>query len=614
MKLYKNARRFNIHGIGAKMIGNSILVIALIMIMSFVAIYYTFSVNLKNNIKSELLKKVETICALESGFLGNADEYSFNPEHIRIYETLTDANIMHMDVATMMMEAEYNNDKRPVDIVQLDSVTSERDYQKHERFYIIETLETYFFKQILSGQSVADIRQFTFSKDDVIVAGAPLRNNQDEIVGGIVLIRPTTVLHEQTNMMLRVILMVGAAGFFLAIVMAVTASKNLVDPLIGITEGTRRMVDGNYGELINIYTGTELDALAGTLNTLSQRLDDTFKNLCQEKDKLNLIMNSIDEGIIAVDWYMNVLHCNQTFMEMLAVNKIPDSIGVDTQIGKALHDSMRQRESVKCEWTDESGRHLKATASPFSRDGRLIIGAVCLVHDISEAERLEQLRRDYVANISHELRTPLTGIRGMVEPLMDGIFETEQERQDCYKIIYNETVHLEKLIGDMLDISRLQDGRVIIDMEPLEVDEILKSALRRVERTAESAGVALNLELEGDHIACMGNEDRILQVATVFLDNALRFTPTGGSITVTAREIGKCVRISVRDTGCGIEPKDLPYIWDRFYKVDKSRMRTPGTGLGLAIAKLIVQLMHGEIGVISQPEKGAEFWFTLNKA
>ncbi len=252
-----------------------------------------------------------------------------------------------------------------------------------------------------------------------------------------------------------------------------------------------------------------------------------------------------------------------------------------------------------------------AVVSPV-RPGRGEVGAVCLLTDVSESSRLDQLRRDYVANVSHELRTPLTGIRGMVEPLMDGFIDTEEERQECYAVIHRETVRLEKLVGEMLDMSRLQDGRAGVELEPMELPGILQSAIRDMKPLAEQAGVRLALEMDGSRLACMGNEGRIMQVLVILLDNAIDFTPQGGKVTVIARSTGDSrVAVSVADTGCGIEPRDIPMIWERFYKVDRSRMRTKGTGLGLAIAKLVVELMGGEITVQSEMGKGSVFTFTL---
>ena len=256
---------------------------------------------------------------------------------------------------------------------------------------------------------------------------------------------------------------------------------------------------------------------------------------------------------------------------------------------------------------------LQATVTARRDENGEIEGVVCLMRDVSEAQRVEQMRRDYVANVSHELRTPLTGIRGMVEPLIDGCYDTEEERQECYRIILKETIRLEKLVGEMLDMSRLQEGRVKVELEPLELTGILYAAVHSMKPIAEEAGIDLSVVTDGTRLACMGNEDRITQVLVILIDNALSFTPRGGSVTVFARDNGETVLVGVRDTGCGIDPKDMPMIFDRFYKVDKSRLRTEGTGLGLSIAKLLTQLMGGEITVKSELGVGSEFTLTLRK-
>ena len=196
---------------------------------------------------------------------------------------------------------------------------------------------------------------------------------------------------------------------------------------------------------------------------------------------------------------------------------------------------------------------------------------------------------------------------------MDGYIDTEEEKADCYRVIYQETLRLEKLVREMLDMSRLQDGRVTLEMEELELPGIIDAAVRRMKPMADEASVALVADTGGARLRCMGNEDRILQVLIIFIDNALSFTPSGGRVTIYAREEQERVRVGVVDTGVGIEPKDLPFIWERFYKADKSRMRTSGTGLGLAVAKLVVELMGGEIGVNTKVGEGSEFYFTLNK-
>jgi len=283
------------------------------------------------------------------------------------------------------------------------------------------------------------------------------------------------------------------------------------------------------------------------------------------------------------------------------------------ELKNLLQKSLESGKPENATLTTPSGRRIFAAAQPIARQSIGLPGAVCLLRDVSESERLEQLRRDYVANISHELRTPLTGIRGMVEPLIDGYMETEEEKQSCYRVIYDETLRLEKLVQEMLDMSRMQDGKYKIELEELDASHVMKAAYARVQRPMEQAGISLRYETDSSSLPCLGNEDRILQVLIIFLDNALSFTPAGGSVTLFARTGAEEITLGVRDTGVGIEQKDLPYIWERFYKADKSRHRSTGTGLGLAIAKLAVEHMQGTIECRSEPGHGAEFCIRLKK-
>lgn len=585
--------------------------VSIVIIVTLSVIFLSVESYMHDYVLADLLSSAKSVASLES----DREEQKWDKQHVEFFEKLTGATVMYMDTTIMYSHSDYRSDvETSREIIKFDVMDPAAEEGNVERIYILDSLEQYDFQKILEGDYFADIRSFTFSEEALIVAGAPIYDSHGKVTAGVVLVQNTDVIDSQMDRLGGVMLAVGAISIFFTALGTFLNSRRLVEPIQQITIGTRRLAEGQYGEMINSRnTGTELDALVGTLNTLSWRLKDVFDSLNQEHDKHELVLNSLNEGIIGVDWYMNVLHCNNPFLEMAEINSAPEKLDLTTVTGKTLFDSMRTKERVNGRWQTENGRSILIMASPLYGNGRMVIGSVGIVVDVSESERMEQIRRDYVANISHELRTPLTGIRGMVEPLMDGIFETEEERQDCYSVIYQETLRLEKLIQDMLDMSRLQDGRLTIETEPLIVDEILAFAMRRVSKTAADSGIELSLKLEGENIECIGNEDRILQVITIFLDNAVNFTPPGGKITITAQNRENDVLVSVRDTGCGIEPKDLPYIWERFYKTDKSRMRTPGTGLGLAIAKLIIELMDGEIGVHSQPGKGAEFWFTLKK-
>jgi signal transduction histidine kinase len=587
-------------GIGAKAtfshISLAVLVIFFVSISMFVAAY-SF---MRDDRKQSLLHEAQAIAQMESGTAGG-----FDMEQMLMYESLSDAKILYIEpnyVATYLALA------GDLPISGGAKVSLDAPLYKLE---IADTLDKYFIARILSGESVADIRSFKFVRGDVLFAGAPVVGAQGAAKGGIVLIQSADVFRERLTVMLFMLFIVSAISIALAIAVSWLLSGRLTSPIVEITGGARRLAEGWYGQFIEVRTTDEIGELAQTLNTLSVRLKNVVGRLREERDKLDLIIDGIGEGIIAVDRAMRVVHCNEAFLRLAELGRKPMRVFPTEAYGAALAQCMQSRRRERAIWTIGGERRLAAIASPLLAEG-IVIGAVCLIQDVSEAERLEQMRRDYVANVSHELRTPLTGIRGMVEPLLDGFIETEEEKQDCYRIIYQETIRLEKLIREMLDMSRLQDGRLTIEIEELEANGILEAAVRRVAQTAAEAGVKLEMEA-GAHVVCLGNEDRILQALTILLDNALSFTPSGGHVTAYARDAGAHAVLGVRDTGCGIEPKDLSYIWERFYKVDKSRTRTSGTGLGLAIAKLIVELMGGEIGVSSEPGRGADFWFTLKK-
>ena len=603
-KSYKNM------GIGAKTLFSHIsLALFVVLLASVLSYVLTFRYVRQSHI-SDLLRKAqrisESVHTVSDGGLRPA------PRVVRIYQDLTDARVFFLEPGNDKMRLwQY----RPPRGVEKPQANNEDDMQWVD---IISAIDLQFFTRILQGEQVSAMQRFEFAEGEVVFAGAPIYDEDGGVVGGVVLAQPVEQLR-QLNRKIRVLmLIVIGISLLMAVVMAMQQTWTLVRPIQRITRAARRLTDeSDYAERITGLPNDEIGDLGRTMNSMAARLLDAIKNLRKERDKLGLVISGIGEGLIAVDYKGRIVHYNPVFLELMEVDGIDglwDLEDVNIQALKALlKRCMETGKPESLSWQNHTQRALYAGASPFQDDNGEIIGSVCLLRDMSEAVRMEQLRRDYVANISHELRTPLTGIRGMVEPLIDGCMDTEEERQDSYRVILKETIRLEKLVGEMLDMSRLQDGRVSVELEPLELPGILEAAARSMRQIASEAGVALNVETDGSTLSCMGNEDRITQVLVILIDNALSFTPSGGTVTVYARDGDDHVAVGVRDTGCGIEPKDLPFIWERFYKADRSRMRTTGTGLGLAIAKLVTELMGGSIGVVSEPGKGSDFTFTLRK-
>ncbi|HXE95938.1 MAG TPA: ATP-binding protein, partial [Dongiaceae bacterium] len=242
-------------------------------------------------------------------------------------------------------------------------------------------------------------------------------------------------------------------------------------------------------------------------------------------------------------------------------------------------------------------------------------GVVAVFHDISDLKKLEKVRRDFVANVSHELRTPVTVIRGYAETLLAGALTTDPERAGSFvEKIHNHAERLASLIGDLLTLSELESGEMAVQPAPLRIAEAAGHACALLEEKADAKRITIDLAPLREAPPVLADRGKLEQVLINLLDNAIKYTPENGSISISATAADDMVRIAVSDTGVGIPPKELPRIFERFYRVDPARSREQGgTGLGLSIVKHIVQLHEGTVAVESTPGKGSTFSFTLKK-
>jgi two-component system phosphate regulon sensor histidine kinase PhoR len=261
-------------------------------------------------------------------------------------------------------------------------------------------------------------------------------------------------------------------------------------------------------------------------------------------------------------------------------------------------------------------KHILVHWVPLMEEG-VLIGAVAVFHDITELKTLERIRKDFVANVSHELRTPVSVIKGYAETLLsEGDALTPEKTAQFAGIIHNHAERLANLINDLLALSRIESGAMPMEPMPVSVEPAVSRAVRLLEQKWSDKGITVTIaEALGGMPPVLADQQRLEQVLVNLLDNAIKFTPAEGRITVSAADRGTHVRIDVADSGCGIPPKDLQRIFERFYRVDTARSRElGGTGLGLAIVKHIVQAHGGSVSVESTPGKGSTFSFTLKKA
>jgi two-component system phosphate regulon sensor histidine kinase PhoR len=362
----------------------------------------------------------------------------------------------------------------------------------------------------------------------------------------------------------------------------------------------------------------ELGELAASLSRTAGQLHELVDNVSLESARREAILASMVEGVLAVDNQLRVTFCNASFGRAVGMRgPVPEHLPVVElvrdprfidMLGRVLvtHESVKQRMQLAA----AEGRAFEVQAAPLSMGARR--GAIAILHDITDLERLERVRKDFVANVSHELRTPLTAIRGYAETLLDGALEDQENNRKFLEIIRSHSIRLNNIASDLLVLSELESGRPPAAPEPVPVQAALDSAIRTLESEAAVRGV--NLRAGGlEPARVMGHRIRLEQAFVNLLDNAVKFNRPGGEVRVETHLTGDGkVRVVISDTGIGIPSEDVPRIFERFYRVDKARSReVGGTGLGLSIVKHVIERMGGCITVASELGKGTSFTITL---
>ena len=396
----------------------------------------------------------------------------------------------------------------------------------------------------------------------------------------------------------------------------------ITEPLQEVNQIAKEYGRGNLRVRANEDHIGEAGELAESFNSMADKLSKSINELTNERNKLENIFNVISEGIMVFNRDGTVTFTNGTMADIFS--KVPRKNNFSEKIQIVPFEEFWE-DLAECMETGEEKKHTIENTSyayeytivpRFDANDDACIGATGFFRDITEEHKLDMTRRDYVANISHELRTPLQTLRGLIEPLADGMVKKDEDRMRYYDIILNETLRLSRLIDDMLELSKLQSGTIAFQMYPFDLNELLNSILARFTPVMKDAGIFFSVHSTTDKLpTVIGNPDRVNQILVILLDNAKKYTPEGGSITITSdynEEIGK-VYISVSDTGQGIHEYDINHIFERFFKADRARGKK-GTGLGLSIAKELLTYMGEDITVESEYGHGTKFTFTLKKA
>ena len=378
------------------------------------------------------------------------------------------------------------------------------------------------------------------------------------------------------------------------------------------------MAEGDLdSEQIRSLATESTEELASAFIRMSEAIRGTVRDLSGERNKLTAVLDTMADGIVVVDAGARVSLMNQAAQLLLDVRTTDiqgtplSEIARDHELLELVSSTLQAHEMRQAHLDLLRQRRLvSAIAIPLGGDGE---GVLLSLHDLTAFRQLETTRREFVSNVSHELRSPLASIRSMVETLSGGAIDDRQTAADFIARIEQDVRRMDTLVSELLELSRLESGQIALDVRPLRLKPIAVDTAAAFHDRSSGRGVLVAVEMPDDLPLVSGESEKIRQVLTNLMDNALKFTPPGGTITLSALPDQRNVTTRVANTGDGIAPEHLPHVFERFYKVDRSR-HDRGTGLGLAIVKHIVLAHGGEVDVESSLGEGATFTFTLPRA
>ena len=427
---------------------------------------------------------------------------------------------------------------------------------------------------------------------------------------------PLTEVNAYSAHINYVVAIAAAIASALAIVVALLIAKVTTNPVRKLTQMSRRIAKGELDQRIHVSSRDEIGELAQTFNQMSAKLREMVALISGTRDKMAAILSNMADGALIIDGQGKVAMANDAAERILGIKEEEMlsrsfiEVARDHELADILTRCMEtgEQQSGQAE-TELDRRFLRMIATPIETDGEA--GSLIIIQDFTEQRRLETVRRDFVSNISHELRTPLASIKALSETLCEGAIADESVARDFLERINVEVDKLGQMVQELGQLSRIESGEVAFNMEPIEIGDVIAWVGQRLRPQADRAGLSLTMEVPATLPQALADREQVEYVLLNLLHNAIKFTPHGGQIVLSARVAGDyAIAVSVADTGIGIPPEDISRIFERFYKADQARAGG-GTGLGLAIAKHIIHAHGGQISAESTEGKGSTFTFTL---
>lgn len=464
------------------------------------------------------------------------------------------------------------------------------------------------------------IRYSTTIEQNMLYVAIPFYQN-NHLLGIVRTATTLTPIEESYTSTKTVILSALVVTIFITILVGAWLAYKNTKPIKEITAIAERIADGHISERIHLHTNDEIEVLAHTLNHLTSKLEEKIIEIDSEAKKLSLILENMDNAVILLDSYGNVTTANKTAKELFAIS--PSMLGKHSisVIGNSLITSTatdvlssKQSKSIHLKIKiQDTPKTFQIFFAPIE-SGDDTTSVLSVFHDVSVMQEIYDRQVDFVTNASHELATPLTSIKGFAETLLDGALESPALSQKFVGIIHTESERMHRLIKDLLQLAKLdtKEYRKQIQLDDIDIKQVFQAAAQKLLPLITDKNQTFSLDVPQDLPTLKANYDWMMQLIINLVENAIKYTPNQGEIVLKCWQQEDHIWVSVKDSGIGIAPADLPFVFDRFYRADRARSRKEGgSGIGLSLVRFIVEIFGGKIKVESKINIGTTFTFNI---
>lgn len=593
------------------------LVFVLLLLLAFQIVGAVFVQRLKSENLKAFKQRVELTPYVDNSLITSLSMADANKSDRQINSTLTGINNQNI------------SDVQVVDVK--GNIRGETSANGHA---IVgqKTTDSRIKRVLYSGRSFSETTLNRADNKHYYISITPLFSsggNNNTLVGAVYLRADLESVYDSIDGVTLIFATAAVVAIFIGVGLAILISRAITRPIDEMKKQTAKIADGNYSGHVHVYGDDELGELAQAVNNLSVRVEESREQSESERRRLDSVLTHMSDGVLATDRRGNITIINDMAAEFLNVDSVDQVKGLsildvlDIREDYTLRDLLENQDTIYLDMSAQGrGQVLNAYFSLIQRESGFISGLVCVLHDITEQQKIDHDRKQFVSNVSHELRTPLTSLRSYIEALNDGAWKDPEVAPSFLKVTQDETDRMIRMINDLLSLSRMDSGTAKLELELVNLNELFTYILDRFDMMIKNEtgeghekrpkNYSIKREFTQRDLWVEIDPDKFIQVIDNIMNNAIKYSPDGGVITCRLVETHDHVLLSISDQGLGIPKKDLGRIFDRFFRVDKARSRAQGgTGLGLAISREVIEMHNGRIWVESLEGKGSTFYITL---